>query len=107
MKPTELAQLAILGAVAFVLYTVFRKFQTGAGAVTEPLARAWVNLTAPPPPQILGRIKLPDGRQITVQQLVDAGGRITGTGLFMWGGVQYQITGRDASDAYVTKRIIT
>lgn len=107
MKTSELAQLAVLGAVTYLIWKALQKFEAGAAALTQPIAEAWVNLTAPPRVQVLGLIKLPNGQQITVQKVVDAGGRITGAGLFTWQGVQYQITGRDATDAYVAKRIIT
>lgn len=107
MKPTELTQLALLGAIAYIIWKALQKFEAGAAVITEPLARAYVNLTSGPPVQVLGAVKLPDGRQIRIQQIVDAGGRITGAGLFTWGGAQYQISGRDASGAYVAKRLIT
>jgi hypothetical protein len=106
-KQTDVVQLAILGAIAFIAWQFLRRFSTVTSTLTAPVAQAWFNLTAPAAAQNLSRVKLPTGTVVPVQSIVAAGGTIDGRGFFKWQGVQYQVTGRAPDGAYTALRVIT
>lgn len=96
--------LLIVGiGVAWYLY---RKVSGALEAPANVIADTWFRLTAPSAAQAVGRVRLPDGSTIAIQEIVNAGGGIDGRGFFTWRNVGYQITGRDNS-VYVARRLVS
>jgi hypothetical protein len=97
----------VIGIVAYFALKAMRGAQTVIDSVTQPAAEAWVRLTSGPRVTILGRVALPDGRLIPIQDILDAGGSVDSRGFFRWQGTTYQITGRNNAGDYSASRIIT
>jgi hypothetical protein len=103
-----LAQLLPVAAVALGLYWIYKRLPT-VQDIGRAGSEAWGLFTqAPLTSEMLAVTVLPDGTNVHVGDIVDAGSIINRDGFFMWRGVQYQITGRDPDlGYYLTKRIVT
>lgn len=98
---TSLAQLALLGGLAYVFYKyVWPLLHKGADAVATPIANAYVALTSGSPITAANQVMLPDGTDIPMQQ-IGATGTLkdttqadgTPSATFTWQGVHYTIIG--------------
>lgn len=98
---TSLAQLAMLGGLAYVFYKyVWPLLNKGTQAVATPIANAYVALTTGPAIQATNQVMLPDGTDIPMQQ-IGATGTLkdttqpdgTPSATFTWQGDKYVIIG--------------
>lgn len=98
---TSLAQLAVLGAGAYLFYKyVWPLLNKGTQAVATPIANAYVALTSGPAIQAANQVMLPDGTDVPMQQ-IGATGTLkdttqpdgTPSATFTWKGTPYIIIG--------------
>jgi hypothetical protein len=105
-----LIEVAAYAGAAIVLYYLYKKVSTAAGAITSPLATGAANayawLTFPAAVSNVNSVKLPDGTIVTVDAIAAQSG-IDQFGNFTFNAVPYQISGTDADGYYVAKRLVT
>jgi hypothetical protein len=95
----------LVGGILVAWY-LYRKASSALTTPANIVADTIFRLTAPPAAQVLGRVRLPDGSLVTFQEIVNAGGIVSGNGSFPWRGSLYQISGREDS-VYVARRLVT
>ena len=107
MDLSALLNTAVLGFVAFLVLKAFRGMETALAPAARAAGQAYFNLTHGPGVQVMGAVKLPDGRRILIKDIVAAGSTINGQGFFRWQSVTYQVAGRNSDGDYTAVRIIT
>jgi len=104
VKAQDVAQIALLGAVAWLLLTLMKKMGGGieaARGATTNLIERFFPLIGPEQLKTYA-ILFPDGKLHAVN-----GEDIDSRGNFSWQGQRYQIAGKATAGNYIAKRLVS
>lgn len=97
MNAGDAIKWGIFAAVGISGYLLYKKFADAGDKASKSLADAYVRATAGPVIQVLGRVVLPDGRKVPMQDIKITDSRNM---LFAYGGKTYKLLRRRPDNDY-------